>query len=161
MGYKFDPRVKLNVKNILTSDSRSEFESYIANIQKNGFAKGLMNVRLPDGEIRTWEFNNSLELNGEMAPFVRGYARDITKQKRAEKEMKKSEEKFRSFYDQSADAIFIFNDQGHFLDVNIVSTTLLNYTKKEIANMSLSDMVFSEDLAANPIRFDLWLTENR
>ncbi len=81
--------------------------------------------------------------------------RDVSERKKAQEQIRLSEEKYRSFFDQSADAIFIFDETGHFLDVNRVSSRLLGYTRKEILNLSVFDIVFKNDLAANPIRLDL------
>ena len=47
-----------------------------------------MKVKTRSGEIRIWEFNNSLKTTGVKAPIVRGYARDITEHKKAEEKLK-------------------------------------------------------------------------
>jgi len=77
--------------------------------------------------------------------------RDVSERKKAQEQIRMSEEKYRSFFEQSADAIFIF-------DKSTISTRLLGYTKKELRKMSLFDVVFKEDLAANPIVLELLAT---
>ena len=44
--------------------------------------------------------------------------RDITERKRAEDELRASEERFRTFADYAADAFFLFDDHAAILDVN-------------------------------------------
>jgi PAS domain S-box-containing protein len=154
-GFRFGLEQPMNIKDLVVSNGKNEFDDYMAGIKKNGFGQGLMKIKTLLGETRIWEYNNSLKSTGAGSAIVRGYARDITEQKKAEKELRKSEEKFRSFFDQSADAIFIFDETGRFLDVNIVSTNLLGYTKSEFINMTLPDVLFKEDLVSVPIRLDL------
>ena len=87
--------------------------------------------------------------------IVLSFIRDISDRKKAEEQIHLSEARYRSFFDQSADAIFIFNDKGYFTDVNKVATELLGYTDKELKKMSVLDIVFRQDMSANPIRLDL------
>ena len=81
--------------------------------------------------------------------------RDITKRKITEEKLKQSEEKYYSFFDQSADAIFIFDENGQFQNVNTVSVNLLGYSVSEFRNMFLQDLLSDSNVSKNPIRFDL------
>ncbi|TAL45978.1 MAG: PAS domain S-box protein [Chitinophagaceae bacterium] len=90
-GFKFDPQQTMNIKDLLASNAKSEFDDYMTGIKKNGFGHGLMKIKTHSGKIRIWEYNNSLKTTGVSTAIVRGYARDITEQKKAEKELKKSE----------------------------------------------------------------------
>lgn len=94
IGYKFNPKDNLNVKDILTADTKNKFNRYIAEIQKKGHVKGLMKVQTHAGDIRIWEYNNSLKTTGAGTPVVRGYARDITERKKAEDLIKKQKEQY-------------------------------------------------------------------
>ncbi len=100
------------------------------------------------------EISSKLIGEGKVLSIIR----DVSERKKAQEQIRLSEEKYRSFFDQSADAIFIFSENGRFLDVNTVSTRLLGYTKEELRNMSLFDIVFKEDLALNPIVLELLAT---
>ena len=97
-------------------------------------------------------FLNAGPISGE--EIIEGVMIDITERKIAEQKLKESKEKYYSFFDQSTDAIFIFDETGHFMDVNNVAATLLGYTKEEFKNLSVFDIVFKKDLVANPIRLD-------
>lgn len=55
---------------------------------------------------------------------------DITDRKRAEKALHESERKFRTLFEQSADAILII-EEGKFIDCNKASVKLLGYSNKE------------------------------
>jgi PAS domain S-box-containing protein len=94
IGYKFNPEANLNIKDILTDDTKNKFNRYIAAIQKKGHVKGLMKVQTHTGDIRIWEYNNSLKTTGVETPIVRGYARDITERKKTEDLVKKQKEQY-------------------------------------------------------------------
>ena len=56
--------------------------------------------------------------------------RDITARKRAERELKKSEERFRSIFRSNVIALAIWDAQGHLLDANDRFLKLIGYTRE-------------------------------
>lgn len=89
LGYDLDTLLKMNIRDILAPEVRSEYEEYVATLQRLGFAQGQMLVRTSTGERRIWEYDNSLRTEGVAAPIVRGRAQDVTEQKQAEKEARR------------------------------------------------------------------------
>jgi PAS domain S-box-containing protein len=65
---------------------------------------------------------------------------DITVRKKAEEDLRRSEERFRSLIDQAADAIFVHDFNGRFLDVNQQACTSLGYTRDELLSMCVTDV---------------------
>ena len=65
---------------------------------------------------------------------------DITDRKKAEEDLRRSEERFRSLIDQAADAIFVHDFNGRFLEVNQQACNALGYTRDELLSMSVSDV---------------------
>jgi len=61
-----------------------------------------------------------------------GSVRDISKRKIAEKALRESEEKFRSIMENSADAIFLTDQQGRYVYTNMAVTNMLGYTAEEM-----------------------------
>jgi PAS domain S-box-containing protein len=76
-----------NIRDILAPEVRHEFEQYMASLRERDATSGVMLVETSTGERRMWEYYNSLRTEGVAAPIVRGMARDITEQRRAEKSM--------------------------------------------------------------------------
>ncbi|UII30291.1 PAS domain S-box protein [Fulvivirga ulvae] len=61
------------------------------------------------------------------------------------KELNAKEEKYRSLFERSVDAIYMINKEYLFLDVNDSMMRLLGYTKNEFLKMNMKDIFQSED----------------
>ncbi len=61
---------------------------------------------------------------------VLGIAREITKRKQTEKELQKSEKKYKDLFEKSKDAILIIHN-GKFVDCNQTTVNMLHYVDKE------------------------------
>ncbi|MGO8988107.1 MAG: PAS domain S-box protein [bacterium] len=72
---------------------------------------------------------------------------DITERKLAEKALRESEEKYRTLFDSSKDAIIIISKDGKFVDVNAASVELLGYQSKEefLKIESMSQLCFNPE----------------
>ena len=65
--------------------------------------------------------------------------REIEERKRAEEAIKVSEEKFRTLFEYSRDAIYINTKEGEFIDVNQSFLDLFGYTREEMAGRNAAD----------------------
>jgi PAS domain S-box-containing protein len=74
--------------------------------------------------------------------FVIG--RDITLERKRELLLAESENKFRSFFENSQGLMCIHDTEGNFTSVNTAGAGLLGYTVAEILQMSLYDLVSTE-----------------
>ncbi|WP_135612599.1 PAS domain S-box protein [Methanococcoides sp. AM1] len=66
--------------------------------------------------------------------------RDITKNKEMQNKLKTSEKKFRTTFNNSNDAIIIYDMDGHILEVNKVACEFTGYARKEIIQMLIMDL---------------------
>jgi PAS domain S-box-containing protein len=80
---------------------------------------------------------------------------EITERRQMEKNLRESEEKYRSLIEQQADAIIIFDKLGNILDVNTTATTLLHYSKEEFQQLALADIFEKGEKAAGSTDFAL------
>ena len=83
LGYPQNVLIGLNVRAGLTPEYREQFEDYIETIRTNGYARGIMQVKTATGEIRLWEYYNTLRTEGVETPIVRGMAHDVTERRQA------------------------------------------------------------------------------
>ena len=78
---------------------------------------------------------------------------DITERKRAEEKLKVSEEKYRTYIENSPEGIFIVNAEGNYLDVNPSACSMLGYTREEFLSLTISDLVPPDYLTSSLSRF--------
>lgn len=71
---------------------------------------------------------------------VFGVSRDISERKRAEDRLGEAEQRFRQLFEQSVDAIYVHDEQGHFVDCNSQACRLLGYSREELLSMSVRDV---------------------
>ncbi len=72
--------------------------------------------------------------------------KDITKNKRAELELRMSENKYRSLFEESKDVLFISNPGGSFTDINAAGVELFGFRSRE----ELLQAVTAKDLFEDP-----------
>ncbi len=107
LGYSREELLKKPMREFLLPEARAQFDESLVGIKKDGFVKGLMVVLTKTGERRIWEYHNTLRTDGVSTPIVRGVAHDVTDQKRIERALRLSEEKFSKAFLASPYAIII------------------------------------------------------
>jgi PAS domain S-box-containing protein len=88
------------------------------------------NIRIKSGEIRTWLFSmEPIDIGGELC--ILSATTDITESKRAEEELRGSEERFRSIVENSQAGIMILDDAYRLVYVNDELCRLSGYSREE------------------------------
>ncbi len=85
--------------------------------------------------------------------------RDVTTRRHAELALRQSEEKFRTLFEESKDAIYMSTVDGRFLDINPAGVELFGYASKE----EILAVDIARDLYAHPsdrIRFQRLIEQN-
>jgi PAS domain S-box-containing protein len=83
LGYPQHVIIGKNIRDNLTPEFRAEFDTYLETIMANGFARGIMRIQTASGDIRLWEYYNTLRTEGVETPIVRGMAHDVTERRQA------------------------------------------------------------------------------
>ena len=84
-----------------------------------------------DGKILPFEINAiKIDYKGKPADLVA--LRDISERKRAEKELKESEKRFRLLFENAPDAMYVHTLTGEFFDGNKAAEKLIGYKKEEL-----------------------------
>ncbi len=95
--------------------------------------------RKKNGEIGIGLFSAKIiYINKE--PYIISSIDDITERKQAEKLLKESEQKSTSIMENSADAIFIANQQGKYVYTNKAVSAMLGFTSDEMKNKTIADI---------------------
>jgi len=112
--------------------------------------------------------NQKVELNITAVPIIFqnkidgliGIARDITIQKQTEKNLKESEQRYRSLFDNNLDAVLTFDLEGHFVEVNAATEDLTGYNADELIGTSFVTLTVPEEKASTYEQFKKALQGN-
>jgi PAS domain S-box-containing protein len=158
LGYSVEELLQIPMRQLIAPEYHKEFDDYLEQIGREGKARGLLVVITRSGERRTWEYSNSLRREGVPRPIVRGMARDVTEQKRAEQLAREASEDllakvresertirelklFRTLLDHSNDAIEVVDPETlRFLDINDRACSSLGYSREELLSLSVFDI---------------------
>jgi PAS domain S-box-containing protein len=94
----------------------------------------LMGVHKPEGEL-AWISVNSQPLFGQGGPLPSGVVTsftDITERRRAEQDLRESEERYRSLWDNSLDGILLTTPDGTVRAANPAACAILGRSEEEI-----------------------------
>ena len=80
------------------------------------------------------------ESDGSVRAYI-GSIRDITERKLAQKALRESEERFRSYFEGSTTGIFISDSQGRFRGVNPTACRWMRYSREELLGLSIPDIL--------------------
>jgi diguanylate cyclase (GGDEF)-like protein/PAS domain S-box-containing protein len=93
-----------------------------------------------DGAVKEIEFKGTVLEDGRIIIMLS----DITERVRTEDELRESEMRYRTLFDSAADAIFMHDLKGGFIDVNRVACDRYGYTKEEFLRMAPQDIMTPE-----------------
>lgn len=60
----------------------------------------------------------------------------------------------RVLFEEAADGIFVADSDGRYIEVNRAACELLGYTRAELLERTINDIIAPDDLAENPVRYD-------
>ena len=146
LGYDRDALQSRNIRAILLPEFSEGFDDYIAELQQKGIARGVMSVRTRNGENRVWEYANTLRVKDVAEPIVRGVARDVTEQRRAEAALRMSEESYRDLVENAIDMIYTLDLDGNYTSVNRAGEKLTGYSRDEAITMTVGQFAAPEYL---------------
>jgi two-component system cell cycle sensor histidine kinase/response regulator CckA len=101
------------------------------------FESRLLPERGDDGAVRT----------------VLGITRNVTDREQAQQALADEHQRLLAFFDNSLDAILLFNDEGRFVDANPAACALLGYSRQELLQLHALDVTAEVDRPRFP---ELW-----
>jgi two-component system, sporulation sensor kinase E len=100
------------------------------------------NLRLNQNHIERCEKEAEIKLmNAELEKRVAERSAEILK----------SEEKYRSLIEQASDAIYILDFTGSFTDVNASMCKMMGYTRDELLQLNVEEIIDPEELKTDPL----------
>ena len=153
LGYSVEELLQIPMRDLVDPEFRSQFDSYLQEIQRAGQAHGLLAVMTRSGERRVWEYHNTLQTEGVETPIVHGMARDVTERKRVESLLATSDRRFRVLYDRSPIGILLADPQdGRILQVNPMCCEITGRSEQELKALDLPSIAHPDDVATTAKR---------
>ncbi|MFC1724351.1 PAS domain S-box protein [candidate division KSB1 bacterium] len=146
-GYSKKELIGMNYRDYTPGKDHKKISSAYLNILKTN--KPLqdfpLEVIIKDGDTKYFETSvTTLLKRGKIIGF-HGTSRDITKRKKAEKIIKKSEEYYRDLVDKAEIAISIEDKNGNILFANENNAKLHGYNVEEMKKLSFIDLIHPDD----------------
>src|ERR1700756_1388919 len=150
-GLALDEALGWKWEAVLHPDDRARVVADWQTALKNGQALEYeARVRRADGEYCWWLIRN-VPLHDEAGKLLRWYgtAIDIEDRKRAEQALRKSEERWRSVFENSAIGVALTDLNGRFLVTNHVFQAMVGYTEGELHAISFLEITHEDYRQAN------------
>lgn len=150
-GLAFDEALGCTWEAVVHPDDRTRVVTDWRTAIRNGQAMETeARVRRADGEY-CWWFIRNVPLRDETGKLVKWYgtAIDIEDRKQAEQALRKSEERWRSVFENSAIGVALTDLNGSFLATNHVFQTMVGYTEEELRALCFLDLTHEEYRDAN------------
>ncbi len=115
-----------------------------------------------DGQEIQVEVNISLVQDKIGKPlYLQSIVRDITDRVHAEKILRESEQRYRTYVENAPFAIFVVDQTGEYLEVNQAACDLTGFSKRELLTMSIRELSSPNLLPESVNIFQVLLREGR
>ena len=139
LGYNRAEYLAMKISDICAPDYAVHVPGRISEIRKNGGAVFESALVRRDGSVIPVEVSARLiEHDGQ--PMVISIVRDITKRKRAEEELRESEEKYRALVESSTAAIILYQDEW-LVSANPAAERITGFSKDELLKKKMIDII--------------------
>ncbi len=111
-------------------------------------------VALADGRARHWLTINFAVGSGEGQRLAATMAFDLTEWREAQQALARAERRYTQLVEQASDGIFIADASLRLLDVNSAACRLTGYSREELLQRQVGDLLEPESLVVAPLRVD-------
>jgi PAS domain S-box-containing protein len=155
LGYSVEELLRIPMRELIVPEGRVLFDAYLERLKTTGQPEsGLLGVITKSGEVRTWEYHNTLRTEGVEKATVRGMAHDITERTRAELALRGSEERYRMLFEKSVAGVATIGLDGRVMDCNDAWARMFGYRNAgECRNTQIADRY------PDPSQRKVWLNE--
>jgi PAS domain S-box-containing protein len=158
-GYTSEELKNITLMDLFPDEEKERVRLKVKNVFKYGDDFVEANFVSKDGEKTPYYFTGRvIQYEGE--PCLMGVGIDISERVKSQQELAQSEERYRTIIEQASDGIFISDLSGRYLDVNTNGVRLSGYSKEELLNRTIYDLMPPGDMDKNPLRFQEILTGN-
>ncbi len=142
-------------ENLIHPDDRAMMAAYFAEEvvgKGRNFNKEYRMIRQSDHAERWVHGIGRLEFGVKGQPVkMRGVIKDITDSKRTEMQLRESEERYRTTFEQAAVGIVHTSIEGQYLRCNARFAEIIGYPQEEVSGLSFQQITVAEDLESDDV----------
>ncbi len=153
-GYNGEEIEKMSPLELFDVQDHEQMIAATKKVYKEGYNEIEMEIVAKNGRRLLFHLNG-ISVIYEGKKCLLGAGIDLTAREKAQQEIKESDKKYRSLFEQASDPILVTDYYGNFTDVNGSFCKLFGYTKKELLRMNINALVCPKQLIEKPIRNDL------
>ncbi len=143
-GYSSEEMLLLHPLDLFDEDEKELLTQKIGNVFESGEDSVEANFMAKDGSKTPFYFTGAaLEYNGEMC--LLGVGIDMSEQKRAEQEHRKSENRFKGLVENSSSGMAIFSSEVELMYISPALKRILGYTENEFAKFNSKNPLLHPD----------------
>jgi len=144
LGHEEAELVGKSIKSFIEPRFYHRFTKYVKELKKTGYSSGLLHLEGQDGGDYVFEYRSSLIRRQGKPVAVRGIARNVTEQQKAERALKESEERFRRLVHFAPLPIAV-HTRGKWVFVNDAGMNLVGASRaNDIIGRSIFHFIVSE-----------------
>lgn len=147
-GYSFDEAKGQNPRILKSGELTKEFYKNLWETILSGNSwKGELHNKKKNGEL-FWEdvvISAIFDMNGRIINFI-AVKEDITEKKKMEEKLIKSEEEFRSVWENSVDAMRLIDENGIIINVNNAYCNLFGFSKEQIIGKPYNEPYHNQEI---------------
>ncbi len=145
LGYAREEVINNNIKMVMPNPYQSEHDQYLANYRSTGLRKIIgigreVEVQTKTGEIIPIHLSVS-EAQVEGKRIFVGIARNISELKKAQEELKLSEEKSKAIINNAVDGIITINTDGLVQSMNPSATRMFGISEEEVKGQNVKNLM--------------------
>lgn len=152
-GYSSEEISVLNPIELIPDEQKPLIAQKIQNVFLYGEDKVEADLYLKDKSSIPY-YLTGMVINYEGENCLMGVGIDISERVKSQLELKKSEERYRTLIEQASDGIFISNQEGDYVDVNTSACILTGYTKEELLQLNIRDIIDQKSVETNPLMLE-------
>lgn len=147
-GYTLEEFRQLSRYSVMDKDD-PRLHEFVANRERDGKATAELTAIRKNGERFPCEVSSAIYLDAEGNKTNSLVIIDISERKRAEEQIRVSEEQFRGAFEYSAIGMALFTIDGRCKKANQSLCDMLGYTEAELIQLGFEDITHPDDLPRN------------
>ena len=148
LGYSKAEFLQLTINDLFLPEDLKANPFKIEELKSGKVIRNERRFKSKDGTLIHVEMSGRILEDGRFIVF----GHDIAERKQADDKIRESELRYRSLNEQATDAICITDASMRFIDINPYGCEIFGYTREEALQLSLPDILFTEDLTDNPLK---------